>query len=671
MKRSKIDQPTLPLPTYEPREAYSKIRNFLAGRLVGATRDEALVEEVVKCVFCRVLATKQSSKLPDDAINLARIYRSTFTELKNILPDVFGDSDEILLDPTSIRFVDTQLASVDFLNPSCDPIGDVYEAFIGSAARGNEGQFFTPQNAVRLLVDLVDPKPGERIIDPACGAGGFLSYCARRLVSAGVPSAEVSQNIFGVDKDRYLVRLAAAHVGLVTMAPTNVFCADSLAWAPSNGSSFPLADAIGTFDVVLTNPPFGSKIVAASEDIQRRFELGFKWKQDKKGRWVKTEFNPSSVPPQILFAEQCLSLVKPGGRVGIVVPESLISGKSYRYVVQHVLDRALVQAVIGMPETLFKTSGKGGTHTKTCLLLLEKRKPNNLVHAQNMIFMAEAQWCGHDSRGRNIGRDELPQISEHFRKFVRGQLSGHGHLGYAIAAKEISENVLAPRYYNPDVGQELKELEATHDLITIQSLVDKGLLSITTGDEVGKLSYGNGTIPFVRTSDISNWEIKIDPKHCVGEDVFQSLTAKQDVREGDILMVRDGTYLIGTCAYVTEYDTRIVFQSHIYKLRVLNTDKLSPFLLLAALSSPPVQRQIKAKRFTQDIIDSLGDRVYELVLPIPKSEADKNRIIEMVKRSCRDRVEARELSRRASLEIVGLHENGTRGESLTSNVGAL
>src|SRR5258708_29697948 len=101
------------------------------------------------------------------------------------------------------------------------------------------------------------------------------------------------------------------------------------------------------------------------------------------------------------------------------------------------------------------------------------------------------------------------------------------------------------------------------------------------------MSYGTGTIPFIRTSDISNWEVKVNPKQCVSENVYQGLAAKQDVREGDILFVRDGTYLIGTCAYVTSYDTKIVYQSHICKLRIIDTAALSPYLLLAALTSEP------------------------------------------------------------------------------------
>jgi type I restriction enzyme M protein len=172
---------------------------------------------------------------------------------------------------------------------------------------------------------------------------------------------------------------------------------------------------------------------------------------------------------------------------------------------------------------------------------------------------------------------------------------------------------------------------------------------------VGKLAYGGGDIPFVRTSDISNWEIKIDPKHTLDRSLYETLKHKQDVRPGDILMVKDGTYLIGTCAMVSEYDREIVFQSHLYKIRVLKEEHgLNPYLLLAVLSAPIVQRQIKAKQFTQDIIDSLGERIHELLLPLPKSVKKRHGVTEMVKKVIADRIEARELARQAVLTCCGL-----------------
>ena len=196
-------------------------------------------------------------------------------------------------------------------------------------------------------------------------------------------------------------------------------------------------------------------------------------------------------------------------------------------------------------------------------------------------------------------------------------------------------------------------LSSTHNLLRFGALVEEDCLRVSTGDEVGKLAYGIGDVPFIRTSDLSNWELKIDTKHRVDQEVYDSLKDKQDVRVDDILMVKDGTYLIGTCGIVTDYDTEIVYQSHLYKIRVReNPYGLNPFLLLAVLSSKVVQRQIRAKQFSQDIIDSLGERIHELVLPIPKPEENRREITEIVRQVTRDRVKARELARRAVIEVL-------------------
>lgn len=642
------------------KEAYRQIRNYLAGQYIGATRDEALLTEVIKCLFCKLHLKKQKVQFDhDDAFLVAKKYRKAFTELRDFLPNLFGEQaifsyeEELLLDPPSISYIDQKLDKINLDNWSRDPFGDAYEIFIGSNIRGQEGQFFTPQNAVELLVSLVAPQPGERFIDPACGAGGFLNAIARSLVTAGVSLKDVSNSVFGIDKDSYLVSLAAARLSLVTLSPAHVFCADSLAWVAEGEKIFVLKDSLGTFDAVVTNPPFGSRIVSVLSNVQKVFDLGYKWKTYKKtSKLFKSDILQNSVPPQVLFVERCLSLVRPEGRIGMVVPESLISSKNYRYVISYIRESAYIKAVIGMPESLFKISGKGGTHTKTCLVLFQKKPEKELEGGKVQVFMAEAKWCGHDSRGRQIGCDELPEISRNYRNFLSKIPAPYSHLGYSISNAQIVDNVLAPRYYNPEVNNALQELRNTHNLVKFGDLVSSGLITISTGDEVGKLAYGNGDIPFIRTSDISNWEIKVDPKHCISEEIYEVYAKKQDVQEGDILMVKDGTYLIGTCAFITKYDTRIVYQSHLYKIRVTDHSKLSPYLLLVALSSSPVQQQIKSKRFTQDIIDSLGDRIYELILPIPKDKLLQQKVTKMVQQAIQERIEARELTRKACLELI-------------------
>lgn len=636
----------------DPRTTYRRLRNYLAGQALGVTRDGTLLHEILKILFCKHLLDASGHRPPTNSPTTAIVasYQSAFSEVRGLLPRLFSRDQGIVLDSESLAYTHAALSALALDDPVGDTVGDAFETFMGADLRGPEGQFFTPHNAINLLLDLVQLQPGELVIDPACGAGGFLAASVRHKISKGASPAQALASVYGQDKDAYLVELAYARLAFTSLSEPNVYCVDSLSCKGADETTAPSLAMAGTFDVVLTNPPFGARIIAASPEVQRGFQLGYQWRVRDDGASRTSVLQPS-VPPQVLFVERCVSLVKPGGRVGMVVPESLISGRNYRYVVSWIRQNASIEAVIGMPEALFKTSGKGGTHTKTCLLLL--RKNDQEARPSRSIFMAEVRWCGNDSRGRRTDRDELPEVSARFSKHLHGALYGSDHLGYGITLTNVSDDILAPRYYDPEVTADLMTLKATHDLVKFSDLVRADILRVTTGHEVGAKEYGSGTIPFVRTSDISNWELKLDPKHGLSEDVYLSYAGKQDVREGDLLMVRDGTYLIGTCAYVTKYDTRIVFQSHIYKIRSLQPDYLSPFLLLASLSSPPVRRQIRAKRFTQDIIDSLGNRINELVLPIPKDLGDRARVEEMVREAIAQRVEARELARQACLEVVG------------------
>lgn len=642
-----------------PKEAFQRIRNYLAGQFVGATRDDALLDEVLKCLFCKLVIETGGAKpvqLRTEAFELSKELRAVFATVRRDFPEIYDQTTEILLDPAALQRVMVEL-DFSLMDAESDPIGDAFEVFVGNESRGLAGQFFTPRSVTKLLVEALDPRPDETILDPACGAGGFLASVCAHLLHQGVKPNElpnlVTKNLFGIDKDSYLARLAKAHLALLTGGHPNIINGDSIALQNgSKGLREQLPD--GGVDLLLTNPPFGVRIVAAMPEVLRTFDLAKRWLKDpRSGKLEPIGELQTNVPPQVLFVERCLSLLKPGGRLGMVLPESILSNKSYRHVVEYITRHANVQAVIGMPEALFKTSGKGGTHTKTCLLLATKNGTNSKKHSPT-LFMAEAKWCGQDSRARSIPHNDLPKIAANFAAFKKDKLGVSSHLGFALDRTELASNILCPRYYNPQSDEELAGLDATHALLKVSQLVAENVLSISTGNEIGKLAYGTGTIPFIRTSDISNWELKADPKHSVSREIHASLRNKQDVRPGDVLMVKDGTYLIGTCAIVTEADREMLYQSHLYKLRVNpNAYGLNPYLLLAVLSAPVVQRQIRSKQFTQDIIDSLGERIQELVLPIAKSETTRDHITRLVKVAVEKRIEARELAKQARACVAG------------------
>lgn len=194
---------------------------------------------------------------------------------------------------------------------------------------------------------------------------------------------------------------------------------------------------------------------------------------------------------------------------------------------------------------------------------------------------------------------------------------------YWCRNNSIKGRIYIPKYYDPSITSELQSLEITHDLLSVQQLVDNGIISFGTGREIGKLSYGTGDIPFVRTSDISNWEIKSAPKQGVSEEIYSNYAESQDIQAGDILLVRDGTYLIGTNCIITKLDRKILYQSHILKIRVNDKEVIDPYLLFLALNSDIVQRQIRNVQFTADTIDTIGNRYLEFIIPIPKDKKKK------------------------------------------------
>jgi len=599
----------------DPKDILQNIRNYLAGRTIGITRDESLLEEILKILFC--IKFNKNIEISDDSYKNAKVFRNIFSNVKESSKDFFNDEDELLLDPKSLDYVIKELIKIESNNKqNIDLVAKCYEIFIGNVIKGQDGQFFTPNVAVEFLVNAVNPKPTWKIIDTACGSSGFLSYLFLFFLKK-YPENEllefVKNNLYGIEKDSYLKKLGWVHLKLLTGVDPNIINGDSLAFKGE-----PSLDYLKNlkFDLVITNPPFGSKIKAVDKTTQKEFDLGYKWIENNKN-FIKTDKLLNNTPPQMLFMERNIKLLKDGGLLATVIPESLISNKNYKQVVDFLFLNGKIRAIIGMPESLFKTSGKGGTHTKTCLLIFEKAKKSEENYK---LFLAEARWCGHDSRANKIPKNDLPIILENYLKFRNNELKKFSLLGYSLEKKDIINNILAPRYYDIEFKHIEKKVIENAELITIKNLVENNILEISIGDEVGKLNYGTGEIPYVRTSDIANLEIKTDVKQKVNEENYKILKHKQDIKKGDILMVKDGTYLIGQVAIITELDLKILYQSHIYKIRVNeNNLGLTPYNFLGLIISKFVQRQIKSKQLTQDIIDSLGSRIYELVIPIPKN----------------------------------------------------
>ena len=648
------------------------IRSYLAANAVGITRDETLAQQMISLMLCKL--RDELNTAPDDMVRFRagvdedpecvreRII-SLWGDVKTAYSDALSSNDEIVLDAPSLAYVVGELQPFSIYESERDAIAETFEVFTGPSLKESQGQFFTPRNVVRLLIALAEIETKDQIIDPACGSAIFLAESLRelwRLVdfngeNLGWSDSQIAvekrdianKNLRGIDKDSFLAKVAKAYMAILGDSKSGMFCENSLD-DPAKWQRLTRDKIVpGEFDLVLTNPPFGRSLRIKEQATLRNFDLGRKWNTvSGSDRFAMSDKLRDAQSPQILFMERCLEMVKDGGRVCMIAPESMFCNPSHRYIVQYIRSVARIMAIVSFPEELFQPF----THAKVCGVLIEKTPtPTDQPHD---VYMAAARWCGHDSRGLDIPYDDIPLIMERYREYRRGGIADPDHLGFVVNESNIVDDIYLPKYYNPEITKRIRHLSTTHDLVRVGDLIERGVIEVGTGHEVGKLAYGTGSIPFVRTSDIANWEIKLDPKHGVSEEIYEKYREKQDIQPLDILMVRDGTYLVGTCAIILESGSQIIYQSHIYKLRSTNHDEMHPYLLLAALSSPIVHQQIHAKRFTQDIIDTLGRRLRELVLPIPKSDSMRSEIIGSVGTSMEHKGKARALMRSARLEIA-------------------
>ena len=647
---------------------FKDIHNYFAANNVGATLPEIFAQQFINLLFCKIYDERFTKKddivrfragINEDKAAVAKRIKEIFDDVKERYTDVFHKEDAITLDDSSIAYAVAQLQPFCIKDSKRDAIGDAFESFIDYTTKGSQGQFFTPRNVVKLMVNIAQLSYTDKMIDPACGTGGFLIEGLkaewgrlREQFGEEWPEKELYaeeqkiaiKNIRGIDKDSFLGKVAKAYMALMDDGRGGIFCENSLVSPKFWGAKTQEDIREKSFDVVLTNPPFGKKLKIDETEILSLYDLGYKWKRNKNGKFEKTNVLVDAQPPQILFIERCLNLLNSKGRMCFVSPESIFCNPSHRHIVQYIKERAKISAIISMPEDLFQPY----THAKTCVVYLQKGKST----PDDKIFMAIARYCGHDSRGHETSRDDVPMIQEKYSQYIENGHLEYDHLGFVITEGEIVNNIYVPKYYNPEIGQRLQDLEETHDIVSVRDLEDREVISIMTGDEVSKESYGTGTIPFIRTSDIANWEIKLDPKQGLSRNIYERYKTKQDVKTNDILMVRDGTYLVGTCAIITEDDEEIVFQSHIYKIRVEKPEELDPLLLLALLSCPLVKGQIFAKRFTQDIIDTLGERIHELLLPIPKSQEDRKKIADDVRKIIDYKKQAKDMIRKVVSSVV-------------------
>jgi type I restriction enzyme M protein len=377
-----------------------------------------------------------------------------FDEVKKEYASIFRGNEEITLSDRSLAFMVSELAKYDLGRTDVDAKGAAYQEIVGATVRGDRGQYFTPRGAIKLMVQILNPQPHERVLDPACGTGGFLvatldhlnqRFHAEAEVPVGVESTDeflsiqgrladfASKNLFGADFDQSLVRAAQMNVVMASNAEANLFFMNSLEFPSGEYPGVASAKehaSVGTMNVLMTNPPFGSDIPVTDPNILRHFDLAHVWERTDDGAFRNTGRLQSSVAPEVLFIERCVNWLKDGGRMGIVLPDGILGNPGDEYIRWWILRHCWVLASVDLPVEVFVV--EADVNILTSLLFL-KKKSQHVIQAEDLgsvedykIFMAVAERVGVDRRGNKLYRrspdgEELLEESEEVEQMRLGR----------------------------------------------------------------------------------------------------------------------------------------------------------------------------------------------------------------------------------------------------------
>jgi type I restriction enzyme M protein len=426
--------------------AFRRCHNYIAAH-EGKQKTEAFWE-LLKLIFTKIederAKTLNFYATPTERANATvassakkRIQELFENKVVSKYPSIFEARDvQIDLKPGVVAYVVTQLQGYSLLASPVDVKGVAYEEIVGSNLRGDRGEFFTPRNACRMAVAMLAPQPDERILDPSCGTGGFLITAMNQALSQieldereqwADPSngtdaerqelfrrrnVHLSEYVFGIDLNPALVRAAKMNMVMNNDGSGGLFQTNTLEnphrWDPGLRERVPLA----SLDVIVSNPPFGTKIPIDDGDILSQYDLAAVWDVGENGQWkIRHDKHGNRVlqksqPPEILFIERCVQLLKPGtGRMAMVIPNGILNNPGTAYVREWLVTQAQILAVVDMQRDLFQPAND----TQTSMVLMRRLSPEETALARSggldyPIFMAIAEKIGHDKRGNLIYR---------------------------------------------------------------------------------------------------------------------------------------------------------------------------------------------------------------------------------------------------------------------------
>jgi type I restriction enzyme M protein len=395
----------------------------------GKLSPPAAFSELCKLIFVKISDEKKPRKdgepyefqikTNEPPPALAERINKLYEEQKARDPEVFTDS--IKVDARVLRNVVSHLESINLYKTDLNVKGVAFERFMDSFFKGNFGQYFTPRPIIEFCIAMLDVNHDDFVLDTSCGSGGFLLYamdCVRKQGAAYFDAAGAeyyrywhdfaSRRLFGIEINDEIARVAKMNMIVHDDGHTNVISADALDSVDAmhaRNAGF----AKDKFDLILTNPPFGSKVNASERSYLGNYTLGNTY--DKKGK-AKVRNSQSS---EVLFIERIYEFLKPAtGKAAIVLPDGILTNGSMQYVRDFTLERFQLLAVVSLPQAAFMHFGAG---VKASVIFVRKRGKNETPSDDEAIFMAAPEEIGYDATGRENDRSQLPEVAQKWKAF--------------------------------------------------------------------------------------------------------------------------------------------------------------------------------------------------------------------------------------------------------------
>jgi type I restriction enzyme M protein len=550
----------------------------------GGKRDPAIAfDEMSKLMFTKIYDERFTKNgeyyrfqigTHEEQRDVARRMKEIYSEIQEKETEVFKGEIE-LPDLLLFRLVEI-LQDLSFSRTDLDVKGRAFEKFLGMLFRGEYGQYFTRREIVEFMVDMLEPTKDDIVLDPACGSGGFLLYAMDRVRRKAEKDYQGDQraideiywyfpvqNIFGIEVNDRIARIAMMDMVIHEDGHTNIENNDSL----SDPSKFnPKRDIrLGKYTLLMTNPPFGAK--AEDPEILSQYELGSKQRLRKSQR------------TEILFIERCLDYLRPGGRMGIVLPDGILTNSSLQYVRDFIDRKAKVLAIVSLPQSAFVPVGAG---VKASLVFLQKKRFDGQELGNYPIFMAIAEHIGYDATSRP-DKNELPEILGEYDEFLQGRREFNPAF---VVFKDDIKGKLDCFYYQPRFIENARRLSKSAYPL---KLLGEIIANIRYGAYIEPKYASKGTL-FLRATNIRSNDLDIGDAKFIDEIQAKRL-ANYLLQPGDILIVRSGVN-VGDVACVDEAIAGSLHGSYSIKIRMANgiNPKYVSVFLNSALGKAQIDR---------------------------------------------------------------------------------